>query len=66
MKKLQDDSNVKNIVMGRVQNSDAPKSFDRLAVLNEMIDEGVTNTLQAADGDLYGQMIATPIIDVRR
>ena len=53
MKKLQDDSGVKNIVMVHVQNYDTPKNFDRLTVLNEMIDEGVTNILQAADGDLY-------------
>lgn len=53
MKKLQDDSGVKNIVMVHVQNYNTPEKFDRLSVLQEMIDEGVTNILQAADGDLY-------------
>jgi ribonuclease BN (tRNA processing enzyme) len=53
MKKLQKKSGVKNIVMVHVQNYDTPEKFDRLTVLNEMIDEGVTNILQAADGDLY-------------
>lgn len=53
MKKLQDDSGVKNIVMVHVQNYNSPEAFDRLSVLQEMIDEGVTNILQASDGDLY-------------
>lgn len=53
MKKLQDDSGVKNIVMVHVQNYNSPENFDRLSVLQEMIDEGVMNILQAADGDLY-------------
>jgi len=53
MKKLQDKSGVKNIVMMHVQNYNTPEKFDRLSVLQEMIDEGVTNILQASDGDLY-------------
>jgi ribonuclease Z len=53
MKKLQDDSGVKNIVMVHVQNYNSPENFDRLGVLKEMQDEGVTNILQAQDGDLY-------------
>jgi len=53
MKKLQDDSGVKNIVMVHVQNYNTAEDFDRLSVLLEMIDEGVINILQAADGDLY-------------
>ena len=53
MKKLQKKSGVKNIVMVHVQNYNSPEKFDRLGVLQEMIDEGVTNILQAADGDLY-------------
>jgi hypothetical protein len=39
--------------MVHVQNYNSPEDFDRLSVLQEMIDEGVTNILQAADGDLY-------------
>ncbi len=53
MKRLQDDSGVRNIVMVHVQNYNTPEDFDRLSVLQEMIDEGVTNILQAADGDIY-------------
>jgi ribonuclease Z len=53
MKKLQDDSGVKGIVMVHVQNYNSPEDFDRLGVLQEMIDEGMTNILQASDGDLY-------------
>jgi ribonuclease Z len=53
MKKLQDDSGVKEIVMVHVQNYNSPENFDRLGVLKEMQDEGVTNILQAQDGDLY-------------
>ncbi len=53
MKKVQDDSGVKNIVMVHVQNYNTPEDFDRLSVLHEMIDAGVTNILQASDGDLY-------------
>ncbi|WP_299667493.1 MBL fold metallo-hydrolase [uncultured Ruegeria sp.] len=53
MKKLQDDSGVKGIVMVHVQNYNSPEDFERLSVLQEMIDEGVVNILQASDGDLY-------------
>jgi ribonuclease BN (tRNA processing enzyme) len=53
MKKLQDDSGVKGIVMIHVQNYNSPENFDRLGVLQEMLDEGVTNILLAQDGDLY-------------
>ena len=53
MKKLQKKSGVKNIVMMHVQNYNTPEKYERLGVLQEMIDEGVTNILQASDGDLY-------------
>ena len=53
LKKLQDESGVKNIVMVHVQNYNSAENFDRLGVLQEMIDEGITNILQATDGDLY-------------
>jgi len=53
MKKVQDDSGVKGIVMIHVQNYNSPENFDRLGVLQEMLDEGVTNILLAQDGDLY-------------
>jgi ribonuclease Z len=53
MKKLQKKSGVKNIVMMHVQNYNTPEKYERLGVLQEMIDEGVTNILQASNGDLY-------------
>ena len=53
MKKLQKKSGVKNIVMMHVQNYNTPEKYKRLGVLQEMIDEGVTNILQASEGDLY-------------
>ncbi len=53
MKKVQDDSGVKNIVMIHVQNYNDPENFDRLSVQQEMIDAGVVNILQAQDGDLF-------------
>jgi len=36
-KKVYDESKVKNIVMVHVQNYNTPNSFDRLKILNEMI-----------------------------
>jgi len=53
LKKVYDESGVKNIVMVHVQNYNDPEHFDRLGVLNEMIDEGISNILLAQDGDLY-------------
>jgi ribonuclease BN (tRNA processing enzyme) len=53
MKKLQDDSGVKQIVMIHIQNFGDPEHFERLSVRDEMRDEGVKNILQAEDGDLY-------------
>jgi len=53
MKKVQDQSGVKSIVMVHVQNYSDPETFDRLGVLKEMQQEGVKNILQAQDGDLY-------------
>ena len=53
LKKVYDESNVKNIVMVHVQNYNTPEAFGRLDVLNEMIDEGIENILLAQDGDLY-------------
>ena len=44
---------MKSIVMVHVQNCNDPEHFDRLGVLNEMIDEGIENILLAQDGDLY-------------
>jgi len=35
------------------QNYNTPEKFDRLGVLQEMIDEGIENILLAQDGDLY-------------
>ena len=53
MKKVQDESGVKSIVMLHVQNYSAPDTFDRLGVLKEMRKAGVTNVLASQDGDLY-------------
>lgn len=53
MKKVQDDSGVKQIVMTHVQNYNDPEHFDRLSVLQEMRDAGVANILMAEDGDLF-------------
>ena len=53
LKKIQDKSDVKQIVMVHVQNYAPPEKFERLGVLNEMIKAGVKNILQAEDGDLY-------------
>ena len=53
LKRVYDESGVKNIVMVHVQNYNTPENFDRLGVLNEMIDEGIENILLAQDGDLF-------------
>jgi ribonuclease Z len=53
MKKLQDKSGVKQIVMVHVQNYSDPESFSRLSVRDEMREAGVKNILLAEDGDLY-------------
>ena len=53
LKKVYDESSVKNIVMVHVQNYNSPDDFERLGVRDEMIDEGISNILLAQDGDLY-------------
>ena len=53
LKRVQDESGVKNIVMVHVQNYNSPEDFDRLGVLKEMQEAGVKNVLLAQDGDLY-------------
>ena len=53
LKKVYDESGVKRIVLVHVQNYSDPENFDRLGVLQEMIDEGIVNILLAQDGDLY-------------
>jgi ribonuclease Z len=53
LKQVYDESGVKNIVLIHVQNYNNPEDFDRLDVLNEMIDEGIENIVLAQDGDLY-------------
>jgi len=53
LKQVYDESGVKNIVLIHVQNYNNPGDFDRLDVLNEMIDEGIENIVLAQDGDLY-------------
>lgn len=53
LKKIQDESKVKNIVLIHTQNYNSPEKFNRLSVRDEMIKAGVKNVLQAQDGDLY-------------
>ena len=53
LKRVWKESKVKSIVMVHVQDYNSPKDFSRLGVLNEMIDEGIKNTVLAQDGDLY-------------
>jgi ribonuclease BN (tRNA processing enzyme) len=53
LKKVQDKSGVKQIVMVHVQNFSDPEHFARLSVRDEMREAGVKNILQAQDGDLY-------------
>jgi ribonuclease BN (tRNA processing enzyme) len=53
MKKVQDKSGVKQIVMIHVQNYNDPEHYSRLGVRDEMRAAGVKNILQAEDGDLY-------------
>ena len=53
LKKVYKESKVKNIVLVHLQNYNTPDNFDRLGVLQEMIDEGIENILLAQDGDLY-------------
>ncbi len=53
LKKLQDESGVKSIVLVHAQNYNNPDDFERLGVLKEMQNEGISNILSAQDGDLY-------------
>jgi ribonuclease BN (tRNA processing enzyme) len=53
MKRVQDESGVKTIVMVHEQNYSAPNNYDRLALLKEMQEAGVKNIYSAMDGDLY-------------
>jgi len=53
MKKLQNKSGVKQIVMVHVQNYSDPEHFSRLSVRDEMREAGVKNILLAEDGDLF-------------
>ncbi len=53
LKKVQDESGVKQIVMVHVQNYNDPEHYKRLGVRDEMRKAGVKNILLAEDGDLY-------------
>ncbi|MFC1576659.1 MBL fold metallo-hydrolase, partial [Candidatus Omnitrophota bacterium] len=53
MKRVQEESGVKTIVMVHEQNYSAPDNYDRLALLKEMREAGVKNIYSAMDGDLY-------------
>lgn len=53
LKKVQQDSGVKNIVMVHEQNYSPADSYSRLGLLHEMQEAGVKNIYSAMDGDLY-------------
>ena len=53
MKRVQEESGVKTIVMVHEQNYSAPDNYERLALLKEMQEAGVKNIYSAMDGDLY-------------
>ena len=53
MKRVQEDSGVKTIVMVHEQNYSSLENYNRLALLHEMQEAGVTNIYSAMDGDLY-------------
>lgn len=53
MKKVQDESGVKTIVMVHEQNFNAPEDFSRLGLRDEMRDAGVNNIYSAIDGDMF-------------
>jgi ribonuclease Z len=53
MKKVQDESGVKTIVMVHEQNFNAPKDFSRIGLRDEMRDAGVKNIYSAIDGDMF-------------
>jgi len=53
MKRVQEDSGVKTIVMVHEQNYSSPENYNRLALLHEMQEAGVKNIYSAMDGDLY-------------
>ncbi|MCF6806799.1 MBL fold metallo-hydrolase [Thiotrichales bacterium 19S9-12] len=53
LKLVQEESKVKEIVLVHTQNYNNPENFKRLGLLQEMIDAGVKNVLQAQDGDMY-------------
>ena len=53
MKRVQEDSRVKAIVMVHEQNYGSPENYDRLSLLHEMQEAGVEDIYSAMDGDLY-------------
>ncbi|MBC8391402.1 MAG: MBL fold metallo-hydrolase [Deltaproteobacteria bacterium] len=53
MKRVQEESGVKAIVMVHEQNYSSPENFNRLALLHEMQEAGVKNIYSTMDGDLY-------------
>ncbi len=57
LKRVYDESIVKNIVLIHAQNYTPPDKFDRLGILQGMIDEGIKNILLAQDGDLSKRLL---------
>jgi ribonuclease Z len=53
MKKAQDESGVKTIVMVHEQNLNKPEDFPRTGLRDEMREAGVQNIFSAIDGDMY-------------
>lgn len=53
MKKVQEESGVKTIVMVHEQNFNAPGDFSRVGLRDEMREAGVRNIYSSIDGDMY-------------
>ena len=53
LKKVQQDSSVKTIVMVHEQNFNAPENFSRTGLRDEMREAGVKNIYSAIDGDMF-------------
>jgi ribonuclease Z len=53
LKKVQDESGVKTIVMVHEQNFNKPEDFTRTGLRDEMREAGVQNIFSAIDGDMY-------------
>ena len=53
LKRVQDESHVKEIVLVHEQNFNSPDKYSRLGLLKEMQKAGVKHVYSAVDGDLF-------------